>query len=153
MAERTLATGHALKCALLVLLAAGPGTQATAQGKKSVPPDIGHWEYANQCAVCHGEKGQGDGPLAKVLTRDVPALTHLKKNNGGTMPVEALTEIIDGRRMVAGHGSREMPIWGKRLGEQARYWLGPDASEKQVRAFVQGRIRALIKHIESLQQK
>lgn len=72
-------------------------------------------EYYRLCAVCHGEGGRGDGPMARVLKTPPPNLTLLAKNNGGHFPFIRLLEIIDGRGMIEVHGSREMPVWGVSL--------------------------------------
>ena len=37
-------------------------------------PDAGQVIYAEKCAPCHGETGQGDGPQASQLANPVPAL-------------------------------------------------------------------------------
>jgi hypothetical protein len=36
----------------------------------------------------------------------------LAKRNDGEFPIAAVNEIIDGRTLIAAHGTREMPIWG-----------------------------------------
>ena len=72
-------------------------------------------EYYRLCAVCHGEQGRGDGPMARVLKTPPPNLTLLAKNNGGHFPFLSVLEMIDGRNMIAVHGSREMPVWGESL--------------------------------------
>jgi len=72
-------------------------------------------EYYRLCAVCHGEGGRGDGPMARVLKTPPPNLTLLAKNNGGHFPFLRVLEMIDGRSMIEAHGSRDMPIWGESL--------------------------------------
>lgn len=72
-------------------------------------------EYYRLCAVCHGEQGRGDGPMARVLKTPPSNLTLLAKNNGGHFPFLSVLEMIDGRNMIAVHGSREMPVWGESL--------------------------------------
>jgi|GEM_PF-1099830 len=72
-------------------------------------------EYYRLCAVCHGEGGRGDGPMARVLKTPPPNLTLLAKNNGGHFPFLSVLEMIDGRNMIAVHGSRDMPVWGESL--------------------------------------
>jgi len=74
--------------------------------------DAGKTAYLSSCAPCHGTDANGDGFLNAVLKTPAPDLTHLAKRNDGTFPVAAVTEIIDGRTLIAGHGRREMPIWG-----------------------------------------
>ncbi|HET7132745.1 MAG TPA: c-type cytochrome [Gammaproteobacteria bacterium] len=66
----------------------------------------------NHCAACHGARGEGDGPIAMLLTVTVPNLRELKKRNGGTFPTEAVQAYVDGRNAVTAHGNRTMPVWG-----------------------------------------
>ena len=72
----------------------------------------GKMEYLSSCAACHGENGKGNGVLASVLKVPPPDLTTLSRRNDGHFPLAAVTEIIDGRTLIAAHGTREMPIWG-----------------------------------------
>jgi mono/diheme cytochrome c family protein len=69
----------------------------------------GKLEYLSSC---HGEDGKGNGVLASVLKVPAPDLTTLSRRNDGHFPLAAVTEIIDGRTLIAAHGTREMPIWG-----------------------------------------
>jgi mono/diheme cytochrome c family protein len=113
--------------------------------------DFGKREYDSNCASCHGVKGKGDGPAKPFLTKSPPDLTVLAKNNNGVLPVEHLNEVIDGRREVGSHGSRDMPIWG------SEYRLKAAESHMDVpydyEAFVRVRILALIDYINRLQAK
>lgn len=115
--------------------------------------DPGMLEYENQCGVCHGPKGRGDGPLAGVLNQKVPDLAVLQKNNNGQLPVQALYDIIEGTKFVRAHGDRAMPIWGKRLNDQAGFFLGQGASAAARQKFVRQRINALIGYVGKLQIK
>lgn len=124
-----------------------------AQAATAQDPDPGRLEFENQCSVCHGPDGKGNGPLADVLKVRPTDLSVLQKNNGGILPFQQVYEIVDGRKFVGAHGAREMPIWNKRLADQAIFFLGPNATRKQIDAFVAERIRALIGYIGKLQQK
>ena len=79
--------------------------------------------------------------MAEKLTRHPNDLTLLSKNNGDSFPETVVYQIVDGRRIVVFHGSREMPIWGERFKGN-----GEDAS-------VDARISALVRHLESIQAK
>src|SRR5262245_4123953 len=68
--------------------------------------------YARHCAACHGAEARGDGPMAPALSRPPADLTTLARRNGGRFDAARVTAVIDGRSPVAGHGSREMPVWG-----------------------------------------
>jgi len=95
--------------------------------------------YFNYCASCHGESGRGDGRVAKYLTPKPADLTKLAEANGGKFPAERVSEIIDGRREVEVHGSREMPVWGR--------------TTRLTLATVQGRIRGIVDYLATLQGK
>jgi mono/diheme cytochrome c family protein len=69
--------------------------------------------YQAYCAVCHGKDGKGAGPMAKSLKVKVPDLTTIAAHNGGTFPLEQVQNIISGEEAKpAGHGTRDMPVWG-----------------------------------------
>jgi mono/diheme cytochrome c family protein len=69
--------------------------------------------YQAYCAVCHGIQGRGEGPMAASLKVAPSDLTRIAARHGGTYP-DALTQrIIAGEeRLPAGHGTRDMPVWG-----------------------------------------
>jgi mono/diheme cytochrome c family protein len=69
--------------------------------------------YGKYCASCHGLQGTGDGPVSRELRVKVPDLNVLKRNNGGTYPLDKVVSAIDGRRAVKAHGTRNMPVWGE----------------------------------------
>ena len=72
----------------------------------------GQAEYRNSCAVCHGEQGEGNGPLAAELKTPPADLTSLAERNGGEFSYWRVFAVIDGRYVVPGHGGRDMPVWG-----------------------------------------
>jgi hypothetical protein len=113
--------------------------------------DIGKREYTENCATCHGVSGEGNGPLAGIINQRVTDLTVLSKENNGAFPFVRIYEVIDGTREATAHGTRDMPIWGSVYNEQAPQWLGFDYSREDARAFVRGRILALIGYIQTLQ--
>ena len=78
-------------------------TEAAARGRVT---------YRIYCMNCHGPAGKGDGKLASILKVKVADLTQVSARHGGTFPEEAVRETIDGRKEVAAHGLREMPVWG-----------------------------------------
>ena len=115
--------------------------------------DIGKREYTENCAVCHGASGKGDGPFAGIINERVADLTTLSKANSGAFPFARVYEVIDGTREAKAHGPRDMPVWGSVYNEQAPQWLGFDYSREDARAFVRGRILALIGYLQTLQEK
>lgn len=74
------------------------GTPATGLAKDKV--DAGKREYEANCAVCHGTRGEGDGPFAGLIEQRAPDLTLLAKNNGGVFPFARAYEVIEGGRDV-----------------------------------------------------
>jgi len=131
----------------------GIGAMAAAQQAASpVQPkrvDIGKIEYEGKCATCHGTAGRGDGPTASYLTRKASDLTILAKNNGGILPVAQMYEIIAGSQEVAGHGTRDMPVWGQAYRIQAAEYYSDMPYDPE--AYVRARILALIEYINRLQ--
>lgn len=80
---------------------------------RSTPePPTGQVLYRRHCASCHGEFGDGNGPLAASLRRLPSDLRLIAQRHGGRFDESYVLQIIDGRRAVAEHGTREMPVWG-----------------------------------------
>jgi mono/diheme cytochrome c family protein len=98
--------------------------------------------YDQYCATCHGRDGKGGGPSANLLSVKPTDLTQIAKNNKGDFPFWSVYDAIDGRKLVKGHGDREMPIWG-----QALTLGGSTAAGAQAR----GQILALVHYIQSIQ--
>ncbi len=104
---------------------------------------LGALSYKIHCLNCHGSSGTGDGPMAELL-KIVPAdLTRLAAEHGGEFPAERVYRAIDGRQEIAGHGSRQMPVWG--IGFQD---LGRDNDQE---AAVREKILDLVSYLRSLQ--
>lgn len=89
--------------------------------------------YTRFCASCHGETGRGDGPVAGTLKVEVPDLTMIAKRAKGTYPRERIERIIDGRHVLAAHGSRMMPVWGE---DFSRLELGNPDAERSTRVII-----------------
>ena len=60
-----------------------------------------------------------------LVTKKVPDLTLMQKNNGGVFPFAETYNVISGDADVPGHGTREMPIWGDVYRDRAIAQLGP----------------------------
>jgi hypothetical protein len=135
---------------LFTMVAAAMLLPVPSQGQQF---NLGQAEYQNSCAQCHGVDGSGDGPIAGYLSVSLPDLRTLQRDNEGVFPFRRLYEVIDGRAEAAGHGSREMPAWGRRYDAQAPEWLGDYQMPGDREAFVRGRILALIEHISTLQEE
>ena len=114
----------------------------------AIAEDTGKEEYTNYCASCHGQSAAGDGPLAELLTVQVPSLTGLKAANDGAFPMLNVIHTIDGRQATRGHG-QPMPVWGKSFEIQADAdGLGAYGGETVVR----GRILSIAYYLESIQE-
>lgn len=99
--------------------------------------------YKAYCAVCHGRDAKGDGPMAKSLKSAPADLTRISARNDGSFPVTQVRRVISGEQPLgAGHGTREMPIWGPIFSQ-----VGPDVDLGRLR------IDNLARYIESLQTK
>jgi mono/diheme cytochrome c family protein len=68
--------------------------------------------YLRHCASCHGDLGKGDGPVAASLKRPPTDLTAIAQRAGGSFDERRVMQVIDGRALVAEHGTRSMPVWG-----------------------------------------
>jgi mono/diheme cytochrome c family protein len=89
---------------------AGPVAAETAAGRQ---------DYMTLCADCHGADAKGNGPLAKNLTKVPPDLTRIRDRANGVFDEKAVFDWILGLKMTESHGSREMPIWGDWLMDEA----------------------------------
>jgi mono/diheme cytochrome c family protein len=130
------------------------GMTGIAQSQAKGKFDIGKREYESNCAVCHGYKGMGDGSYADLLKKPASNLAVLKKNNGGVFPFDRVYAVIDGREAVAGHGDRDMPVWGKDYSQQSvkagEYYMDVPYDMEM---YVRSRILALIDYLNRLQVK
>jgi mono/diheme cytochrome c family protein len=102
--------------------------------------------YQRYCASCHGAGGKGDGPIAGALRKPPADLTQLAKRAGGRFEEPTIMAIIDGRRLVAEHGPREMPVWGAVFDEELE-----DRAYTRYTGLLQSRL--LADYLRSLQEK
>ncbi|MDY6946203.1 MAG: cytochrome c [Pseudomonadota bacterium] len=90
--------------------------------------------YGRFCASCHGVAGRGDGPVAGSLKVEVPDLTLVARRAQGRYPRDRIEKIIDGRFILAAHGTRTMPVWGE---DFSRFELGNPDAERSTRLIIQ----------------
>jgi mono/diheme cytochrome c family protein len=134
---------HSVTAVLAAVWMAGigiPEVQAQAFEQYS-----GEETFQRFCASCHGESGQGDGPVSAGLKISVPDLTMLAERYGDEFPDSALRKLIDGREIVIVHGTRYMPVWGY------EFWLEEGADEAAQRN-VETIVENLIAYLESIQR-
>jgi len=88
------------------------GPRAQQQSQELIHSVEGPDLFRAYCAPCHGLDAKGHGPAAAALKARVADLTVLAENNGGEFPSSRVRSTIMGEKVLAAHGSREMPIWG-----------------------------------------
>ncbi len=127
--------------AVAVILAAAPAVPAE-ENIDHGATRIGQSLFAAYCTSCHGATAEGDGPLASSLRVEPADLTVLRQKNEGTFPFDQVVKRIDGTEKVKGHGSSDMPIWGKAFKK---------VDETATDEAVQDKVRSLAFYVKSLQ--
>jgi mono/diheme cytochrome c family protein len=131
----------------IVMAFAGTTTTAVLAADKV---DIGKREYESNCIACHGKDLKG-GAYVDFLKVTPPDLSQLSRKNGGVFPFDRVYGSIDGRQELKGHGSRDMPIWGKDYQvKAAEYYVDMNYDPE---AFIRTRIFALIDYLNRMQAK
>jgi hypothetical protein len=100
--------------------------------------------FVRLCSACHGNDGQGDGPVASVIAKPIPDLTRIAARHNGKFPHQIIKNTIDGRWQIDAHGTQQMPVWGY------EFWISEgagDFSETQVNRILDG----LVDYLESIQ--
>jgi len=82
------------------------------------PVERGRGLYEAYCSDCHGKDARGDGPLAAGPAQPPTDLTSIAVRNGDLFIDDAVAAYVDGRRIVAAHGPRDMPVWGRSLDDR-----------------------------------
>lgn len=123
----------------IVLSLAGCAPEAPISGKRL---------YNENCAACHGPKGQGDGAFADALIKMPADLTVLSKNNGGSFPRDYVISTMDGYAR-GDHFSGAMPEFGVKLaGENVLLESSPGVVTPTPKPLL-----ALADYLESLQDR
>ena len=97
-----------------------------------------------------GRKGKGTN---ERRAQSDTFLTVLAKNNGGVFPFSNVYEVIDGRKVIAAHGTREMPAWGRirpKLLYPSDKFIDPSYDPEFI---VRTRILAVIDYLNRIQEK
>ncbi len=75
---------------------------------------LGRAIFKNYCSLCHGENGEGDGKMAKIIKDPPPFNLTLSR-----APDEYLMQIITKGGAAMGRSAR-MPSWGEQFSEAER---------------------------------
>lgn len=134
----------AVALAAMVIPGAGKQSQTAPKAEQQFTPLIHSVEgpdlFRAYCASCHGMDAKGAGPAAPELKAKVPDLTILARNNREQFPAAHVRQVISGDKVVAAHGSREMPIWGPVF-----HQIESDVDWGNVR------LESVVKYLESIQ--
>lgn len=109
--------------------------------------DAGEADYTEFCATCHGAAGMGQGPMAEVMSVDVPDLTTIAQRNDNAFPTLKIMHIVDGRTGLRGHGS-SMPVWGTQFASGGSGMKGDYGPVYRSR----GRVLSIVYYLESIQK-
>jgi mono/diheme cytochrome c family protein len=146
MASRAIGKAIA-SCVLLGLVARLCAAQEkeAKQAKPNPALAAGAKLYKQNCAVCHGDDGKGNGPpsASSPFTEPPPDLTTLAKRHNGEFPAAYVKSVLRNGVSMPDHGPAEMPIWGVMF----------KALTKSDEAKITARITSLTNYIESLQAK
>jgi mono/diheme cytochrome c family protein len=127
-----------------IVLGPALGIALALAGPAFAADDLGARLYFNHCAACHGDEGEGTGPVAASMRVTVPNLRSLAQRSGGAFPTDAVRAYVDGRNIPGAHGDRQMPIWGD-------VFLGADQSADD--RTIRRRIAAVVDFISMLQYR
>lgn len=130
------------------LLAGALFLVATGGGALAQPPDAveaGRELFVRYCSACHGVDARGGGPVAELLKIPTPDLTKIATRREGRFPESEIEQIVDGRKPVRGHGTREMPVWGRRFASDEPFGAPSEPS-------VQSQLALLVLHLRSIQE-
>jgi len=148
--HRTLV--HAIRSAAILCALAGlcfgicaAQEKPAKPGKKPQVPTSGAELYKQNCAVCHGNDGKGNGspPASSPFTTPAPDLTTLAQRYEGKFPDAYVSTVLRSGMKRDDHGPSEMPVWGKIFTAMTK------SDEKQVAL----RIANLTDYVKSLQAK
>ena len=110
-------------------------------------PDDGRRLFVENCALCHGRQGLGDGPAGAGLKPGPADLTRISARNGGRFPRAEVLSTLDGYSRVDFPGAG-MPEFGELLrGDLIPVDVGDGRPTPTPRKLV-----ALMESLESIQR-
>lgn len=135
------AAAVAIACGIGIAASSAFAGEAGDAGLSNVGGDL----FAQYCVACHGASATGDGPAAGALLKKPADLTGIAARRGGKFPEAEIARFIDGSFDLPAHGSREMPIWGEKLG-------APIAEGTTHDEVVRGKVLTLIEYLKTIQK-
>ncbi|MCT4610118.1 MAG: cytochrome c [Pelagimonas sp.] len=103
--------------------------------------------FMENCAVCHGENGKGEGSMARAMAKPPADLTLIQARHGDNFPRAKVMSIVDGyaKSDMDGPG---MPEFGDLLqGDLIPFDSGDGIQTPTPRKLV-----ALVEYLETIQQ-
>jgi mono/diheme cytochrome c family protein len=111
-------------------------------------PNEGRALFMQNCAVCHGEDGRGDGPMARAMETAPADLTLIALRGGGTFPKARVMSTVDGYAR-SGPDGQGMPEFGALLeGDLVPFDSGDGVLTPTPRKLV-----ALVEYLQTIQQE
>jgi mono/diheme cytochrome c family protein len=144
-ATKTTALPSTLRPAFLAAVIAASALSVSAEAE-DLATYSGPELFRVYCASCHGADGKGGGPVASSLRVEMPDLTQIARRQGGQFPAEQVRRIIDGRKTLPPHGTRDMPVWGSAFRAAA-------ANDPQSQAQSDRLIDLLVQYLRSIQSE
>lgn len=109
-------------------------------------PSEGAAAYRDYCAICHGDRGTGDGAIARKLAVPPTDLTTIAARNGGVFPLQAVAASVYG--YAGKHEADLMPEFSPLLDGPEIVVAGPDGE----RARMPQRLADVVLYLQSLQR-
>ena len=102
--------------------------------------------YNSLCSTCHGVTGEGNGPAAGALQKEIPDLRMLAIDNDGVYSHKQVKRAISGASREIAHGSVDMPDW-----QQQFMYVNPGWSDFTRESYARKRIHTLTEYVGTLQ--
>lgn len=109
-------------------------------------PSPGAQAYQDYCAICHGTRALGDGPVAPELEVPPPDLTLIASRNGGVFPLRAVADTVYG--YAGKHEADLMPEFSPLLDGPDVAVPGPDGTEEVMPV----RLAEVVTYLQGLQR-
>ena len=95
--------------------------------------------FMEKCASCHNDEARvAASDSLGVEPKDLSRI--VARRRGNEFPITEIARIIDGRKEVAAHGPRAMPVWGE-------VFEGEALNEQEIR----GKLGELVAYLMSIQ--